>query len=322
MEVTVDAYSGRVYQGKAAELLAFQRPGESHFKDTPVYQVLRRAADLIVPLYLTDPRATNFSPAHCRTLHDIGRYVHEMSYTEMFKIGDLVSDQEGVAFKIDAPIPLDLYAIDLGGGLVGEGEKIKRITVEQIASVPFKALIRGMMHEGFQAREVRPVSFGGFFSVMREQMLSSPQGAAERFGDRSYALISDRYLNFSSRVGYHYSILDAYCGPVTNMNYITFSFKGGAADDVRRNRRVRAIARIMEVLDFVVEVKTDRVDARYQKYDCPLIEEKLDLVGRLLLYTRQMDMLMHSENSVEAVARNFLAGNYSLGQAFELSATP
>ena len=106
------------------------------------------------------------------------------------------------------------------------------------------------------------------------------------------------------------------------MNYITFSFKGGAADDVRRNRRVRAIARIMEALDFVVEVKRDRVDARYQKYDCPLIEEKLDLVGRLLLYTRQMDMLMHSEYSVEAVARNFLAGNYSLDQAFELSATP
>ena len=102
------------------------------------------------------------------------------------------------------------------------------------------------------------------------------------------------------------------------MNYITFSFKGGAADDVRRNRRVRAIARILESLDFVVDVKVDRVDARYQKYDCPLIEEKLDLVGRLLLYTRQMDMLMHSESSVEAVTQNFLAGNYSLNQAFQL----
>ncbi len=318
MEVTVDAYSGRVYQGKVPELLSFQRTRESQLKDTPVYQVLRRVADLIVPLYLTDPRAPNFSAEQCRTLHDIGRYVHEMSYTEMFKIGDLVSDHQGVAFKIDAPIPLDLYVIDLGGGVGEVNETIKRITVDQIASVPFKALLRGMMHEEFQAREVRPISFGGFFSVMREQMLSSPQAAAERFGDRSYALISDRYLNFSSRVGYHYSILDAYCGPVTNMNYITFSFKGGAADDVRRNRRVRAIARIMESLDFVVEVKVDRVDARYQKYDCPLIEEKLDLVGRLLLYTRQMDMLMHSESSVEAVTQNFLAGNYSLNQAFQL----
>ena len=57
-------------------------------------------------------------------------------------------------------------------------------------------------------------------------MLANPQ-AAERFGDRSFAIISDKYLNFSSRVGYHYSVLDAYCGQTINMNYITFSLKGG-----------------------------------------------------------------------------------------------
>ena len=135
---------------------------------------------------------------------------------------------------------------------------------------------------------------------------------AERFGDRSYAIISDKYLNFSSRVGYHYSVLDAYCGATVNKNYITFSFKGGAADDVRRSRRVRAIAIVLMGLDFSVEVKGDRVDARLQKYDSPVIQEKLDLIGRLLIFTRQMDMLMTSEAGVEAVAQNFLQGNYSL----------
>ena len=167
-----------------------------------------------------------------------------------------------------------------------------------------------MTHEAFQRPQLRPVSLSGFFSVMREQMLASPQAANERFGDRSYAIVSDKYLNFSSRVGYHYSILDAYCGPTVNMNYITFSFKGGAADDIRRNRRVRAIARILQDLDFTVEVNNDRVDARFQKFECPLIEEKLDQVGRLLLFTRQMDMLMHNEESVEAAAKHFLEGNY------------
>jgi pyruvate,water dikinase len=95
------------------------------------------------------------------------------------------------------------------------------------------------------------------------------------------------------------------------MNYITFSFKGGAADDTRRNRRVRAIALILQQLDFLIDVKGDRVDARFQKFECPLIEEKLDQLGRLLLFTRQMDMLMHSETSVEALAKNFLAENYN-----------
>ena len=124
-----------------------------------------------------------------------------------------------------------------------------RVTVENIASIPFKALLRGMLHEDLRGMEPRPIHVSGLLSVMREQMLSE---AGERFGDRSYAVISAKYLNFSSRVGYHYSILDSYCGDNINNNYITFSFKGGAADDIRRNRRVRAIANIMEQQDFAV----------------------------------------------------------------------
>ncbi len=158
-----------------------------------------------------------------------------------------------------------------------------------------------MLREDVRAREPRPVQLSGLLSVMREQMLAAPN-VEERFGERSYAIISDKYLNFSSRVGYHYSVLDAYCGATVNKNYITFSFKGGAADDVRRSRRVRAIAIVLMGLDFSVEVKGDRVDARLQKYEAPVIQDKLDLIGRLLIFTRQMDMLMTSEASVEAVA--------------------
>jgi pyruvate,water dikinase len=227
----------------------------------------------------------------------------------MFQISDMVSGKEGFAFKLHARLPLDLYVIDLGGGLKGSREAIKKVTVEDIASDPFQALLKGMTHEAFQRPQLRPVNFTGFLSVMREQMMAPPQ-TAERFGERSFAIISDRYLNFSSRVGYHYSILDSYCSPVVSMNYITFSFKGGAADDIRRNRRVRAIARILQDLDFTVEVSGDRVDARLQKVACDLIKEKLDQIGLLLLYTRQMDMLMNQEASVEAAANNFLKGNY------------
>jgi pyruvate, water dikinase len=313
MEITVDAYTGRVYQGIIPELLAFQKTPESPMKETPVYQSLRRVADLIVPLYLMDPKAPNFAPEFCQTLHDMGRLVHERSYSEMFQLSDLVSGKEGFAFKLEALIPLDLHVIDLGGGLntTLNQKSFKKVTGDDIVSVPFKALLRGMTLEVFQRPQIRPVSFSGFFSVMREQMMAPPQAGNERFGDRSYAIISDKYLNFSSRVGYHYSVLDSYCGPAVNMNYITFSFKGGAADDTRRNRRIRAIGLILRNLDFVVEASGDRVDASFQKYESPLIEEKLDLVGRLLLYTRQMDMLMHSEESVEALADNFLKGNYT-----------
>jgi pyruvate,water dikinase len=309
--VTVDAYTCRVYQGQVPELLDHQPLRESHLKDTPVYKILQRVAESILPLRLVDPRSPDFSPDNCRSLHDLGRLVHEFSYTEMFKISDLVSAREGYAVKLAAAIPLDLFLIDLGGGLTGADPEAHKVTSEQVASVPLQAVLRGMLHEEVRAREPRPVQLSGLMSVMREQLLAAPN-VEERFGDRSYAIISDKYLNFSSRVGYHYSVLDAYCGDTVNKNYITFSFKGGAADDVRRGRRVRAIAIVLMGLDFSVEVKGDRVDARLQKYDSPVIQEKLDLIGRLLIFTRQMDMLMTSEAGVEAVAQNFLQGNYSL----------
>jgi hypothetical protein len=35
-------------------------------------------------------------------------------------------------------------------------------------------------------------------------------------------------------------------------------------------------------------------------------------VGRMLQFTRQMDMLMHSEAAVERIAKSFLAEEYNL----------
>ncbi len=313
-ELTVDAYTSRVYAGRVPELFALTHARQPHMQDTPVYRALRQVADAIVPLNLVDPKAPDFTPEHCRTLHDISRYVHEMSYAEMFQISDIVSAHRGGAVKLQARIPLDLYLIDLGDGLAPEARDQARVMPEQVVSVPFIALLKGMLREELSTLEPKPVNLGGLFTVMREQMLCAP-GAGERFGDRSYAIISAQYLNFSSRVGYHYSILDAYCGDTPSKNYITFSFKGGAADDVRRNRRVRAIARILTALDFSVDVKGDKVDARVQKYTRDVLESKLDQLGRLLQFTRQMDMLMVCEASVEEVARQFLLGNYKLDPA-------
>ena len=42
------------------------------------------------------------------------------------------------------------------------------------------------------------------------------------------------------------------------------------------------------------------------------MEAKLDQIGRLLQFTRQMDMLMNTQASVETAARCFLSGNYRL----------
>ena len=315
-EITVDAYSGRIYAGKVPELLSIQRTKESSMRDTPVYQALQKVSDLIIPLHLVDPRAANFAPEYCSTLHDIMRLVHELSYREMFKISDIVSETDGAgAKKLRAPIPLDLHIIDLGGGFKDVTSRARFVSVEEILSVPLQALLSGMLREDLRQLGSKPIDLGGFFSVMREQMFA-PNMMTERFGDKSYAIISDKYLNFSSRIGYHYSVLDAFCSDSTNKNYVTFSFKGGAADDIRRNRRARCIGIIFEEIGFQVETREDRVDARYYKYDEIEIRAKLDLIGRLLQFTRQMDMLMQSEASVTAIAQSFLEGKYHLDAKF------
>ncbi len=310
--VTVDAYHGRVYSGKVGEVLDSGLEQGGFVVKGPTYQALRRRADLIVPLNLTDPKSPRFADDHCRTIHDVMRFIHEKSYSVVFQLGDLVTDRARISAKLNADIPIDLHVIDLGGGLSVDATRVDRVSLEEVVSAPFKALLQGMLRKDLGTRQPRPVNLSGFFSVMSEQLLAHGGEGSERFGDRSYAIISDKYLNFSSRVGYHYSVLDCYCGKTAAKNYINFQFKGGAADDVRRGRRARMIEKVAGALGFLVETNGDRVTARMAKQEDSLLKEKLDQLGRLLIYTRQMDMMMHTEDHIAHLTECFLSGNYCL----------
>lgn len=306
--VTVDAVTGRVYADEVPELLALKSDRRFAIADTPVHALLRQVADQIVPLHLLDPKSPLFCPESCTTLHDVMRFAHELCYTEMFRISDRASDVGAISSQLKASLPIDLHLIDLGGGL-GDAQG-PYVRPEQITSEPLSSLLRGMLRPEVHVRGPRPVDMGGFLSVMTQHMLEAPTIQAQRFGERSYAVISDKYLNFSSRVGYHYSVLDAYCGATVSKNYITFQFKGGAADEVRRQRRVRCIAEILRRLGFVTDVRGDMTRARYQKFSREDTQDRLDQLGRLLVVTRQMDMLMTSEAAVTAMADNFINGSY------------
>ncbi|HCU69511.1 MAG TPA: phosphoenolpyruvate synthase [Desulfomicrobium sp.] len=306
--ITVDAITGRVYAGEVPELMAFKSSRSVRVADTPVHAVLRQVADQIIPLHLLDPKSPVFKPDSCTTLHDVMRFVHELCYTEMFRISDRASDAGSVSCQLKAKLPIDLHLIDLGGGLKDVDGPY--VYPDQITSEPLAALLSGMLRPDVHVRGPRPVDVGGFLSVMSQHMLEPPTVQAQRFGERSYGIISDKYLNFSSRVGYHYSVVDAYCGETVSKNYITFQFKGGAADEIRRERRVRCIALILDRLGFATEVRGDMTQAKFQKYSLTETAERLDQLGRLLIVTRQMDMLMTSENAVKVMADNFMSGVY------------
>lgn len=305
--VTVDAGAGRIFAGRVGALLRQEQSQPPLMRGTPVHAALKDVAALVTPLNLLDPKAPSFTPEGCSTVHDVMRYLHEKSYGEMFGISDLAADHGGLSARLDAATGLDLHLIDLGGAVDSEANGLRKIRPDQVVSRPLAALLSGLVLTREQQARPRPVHIGGLMSVMGRQMLAPPP-ASERFGDKSYAIASDKYLNFSSRVGYHYGVLDCYCGHTVNKNYITFSFKGGAADDAKRERRARAIGLILERLGFEVERTGDRVFGRFQKFEPGIIEDRLREMGRLLQFTRQTDMLMVSEQSVGDMADCFFEG--------------
>lgn len=305
--VTVDAVHGRIYAGEVPALLALQAKDKAQRKAS-VSPMLRRVADHILPLRLVDTKSELFAAEYCTTLHDVMRFVHEKSYNEMFSLSDTASTAGSAASELVCNVPIDLHIIDLGEGLK-DPEKTK-VTPDDVISLPFKTLLDGMLSPDVQVRGPRPVNMSGFLSVMRSSMMGDNNSALERFGARSYAIVSDKYFNFSSRVGYHYAVMDCWCSENRNKNYITFHFAGGAADDIRRKRRVRCIGLILKQLGFSVDIVGDRLQARFVKYTKDKMLSRLTKIGKLLIVTRQMDMLMTSEAMVQKFAENFHKGIY------------
>ena len=158
--VTVDAIGGRVFKGEIPELLALRLQPRRPAADTPALILLRRIASYIMPLHLVDPHSELFSPANCTSLHDVMRYAHEKSYSEMFLISDSVTEGSmGAASQLVCPVPLDLYIIDLGGGL--RNPESRRVTPGDVISEPFAEVLSGMLNPAVQARGPPPRQHAG-----------------------------------------------------------------------------------------------------------------------------------------------------------------
>ncbi|MDI6853975.1 MAG: PEP/pyruvate-binding domain-containing protein [Deltaproteobacteria bacterium] len=304
--VTVDAFNVRVYRGRVEELLRFQPSRQPQLERSPLYEKLQSVADLIVPLTLVDPRHPSFRPENCRTYHDIAYFAHEKGIQVMFGLMDQVSLGKVPALrllKLKTPLPLNLHLVDLGGGLASHKSPVPP---EDILSIPMRALWQGISHPGISWAGPVPVNMGGFLHVLGQAAIRPP----ENFWDKTYAIVAANYVNYACRLGYHFQSVDCYCGPTQGENYLNFNFKGGAADELRRIRRAQLIAMVLERLGFEVERHLDVIRARFRKRPQPEMEERLDLLGRLMAYVRQMDMLMANEDLVHLLAERFLAGHY------------
>ena len=305
-EITVDATEGTIYEGRVNELLEADdtvvKDPSVDVSQTESHWLLSRMAEHIFPLHLTDPQVSDFQESACSTWHDILRFSHETALNEIFllKQKGKVSMIKNV-YRIRTDLPFILFVFDLFGTTV-HGDQDGMIAPSQVTARPFSELWKGMTAPDV-AWEGPGRQMGGrdVLPAMNQTtaLESKPEDA------RSYAVVTRDYLNLSLILGYHYVTLDCYIAEDPYNNYITLSFKGGAADPKRRQLRALLIAEILKSFGFEVTVKNDFLKARIKSEGS---EELLRIVyelGRMFGVTRLLDMALNDETMIKECARRF-----------------
>ena len=268
----------------------------------------------LLTLNLQDPAADNFRPAGCKSGHDVLRYCHEKAIETMFEINDRELERGAQSFrKLKTPLPLNLSVIDLGGGLALADPAKRSVTPSQIVSRPFQALWQGISHPEVTWTRGMPASIGGLASVLAATF--APRGGIVRpLGQESHLLVADEYMNLNSRLAYHYSLVDACLSDTPGENYISFRFEGGGAAHSRRSLRACFLEKCLVHYGFRVDRRTDLVNAWFRKAPADQTAERLDLLGRLLACSSQLDMYMNSREVMNWFADQFILGNYAFHQ--------
>jgi pyruvate,water dikinase len=286
-EITVDAIHCNVYEGRVTELMEFTAGKKEPLKEMALFKRLKRILKKIVPLNLVDPESSHFTPEYCETFHDISRFAHEKAIQEMSSIGE--GHRCRGAVKLLAGIPVSIHLFDIGGGI---SPQVRKPTPADILSIPFSAIFNGMSNMTWpKPRPPEERSFSG----IQLQSSSSPVKQPSHIEEKSFSIVARNYMNFSIRLGYHFSAIEAYVAEPLNDNYIKFSFKGGGSSLERRLRRVRLIQAILRKMGFAIHVDGDVVNAVFAKYKQSTLEETLCILGKLTVYTKQLDAVLYND---------------------------
>jgi pyruvate,water dikinase len=306
-KITVDTKQRVVYAGRVKELLHYELVQTPAFEETHEFRQLRRLLKRIAPLHLIDPQAPDFTPQGCESVHDVIRFIHEKAVNELMDLPRFLKRFKGIKiFTLTSDVPLGLKILDLGGGIdpLAQGSLV---LPEHIRSLPLKALWEGVSAPGVWSTEPIAVDFRGMMSSLTKTW-------AEGAGTTAYtgfnlAVVSEIYLNLHLRLGYHLNLVDARMHPEPQHNHIYFRFVGGVTDMTRRSRRAQLLAHILSQFHFKVDVKGDLVVARVLHLPREEMEERLKILGRLIGFTRQLDIQLKSDADIPQFMESFFEQN-------------
>jgi pyruvate,water dikinase len=292
-EVTVDGYHGRIFAGISRR----QTVRHKKHRDFPREKFAELAA-ATCHLNLLDPEAPDFSPQGCQSLHDFIRYCHEQGVREMFSLVGRKGRGMSQGRRLQTELPLTMYLLDLDAPRMSSK---KPLTVAEITSLPMRACWTGLSDPrvpwGDGQRHLDWQEFdqlsGGIFSL-NSRLLAS------------FAVTSSDYLHLNIRFGYHFSVVDALCGENSGANYLNFRFKGGGAAAEQQAYRLLFIEKVLTEFGFDIKVRGDMLDGSLPRVSAGETALGLTRLGRLLAYTRMMDMRLQSAHAAATEAAKFI----------------
>ena len=95
-------------------------------------------------------------------------------------------------------------------------------------------------------------------------------------------------------------------------SFVNFRFRGGGARADRRELRAKFLAETLRRSRFAVDRRGDLVTAWFRRYPRARCEEALDVLGKLMACSRQLDMLIANTRIAHEYAERFLAGEYEI----------
>ena len=213
------------------------------------------------------------------------------------------------ARALELEIPLDLVVLDLGGGIVPHWQE-RTLTPAQVVCQPLTILLEGLLAPGVWATNPADMDLDGFMaSATRAGPLTMPGSGALQ---RNVAILAADYLNLNLRVGYHFNVVDCFLGANPEDSYIFFRFVGGVTEVARRTRRARLLASILTQQGFRTERNGELIVGRLQGVSQATCEDRLRMVGRLIGFSRQLDILLRDDGAVDMLVSAFLNQKYQV----------